>query len=385
MRVRARWLATVPILLCLLGEQAGAMAQGSSPPLRDRRSWNLASYPIAARDALGSSTGSASVALGRPDYRFVNDLGLGFGGNNTDVFDPGESTMFVFPTELRNIPGQGDLLVSAFVGGLGATDSAQVQVETSSDGANFQVVGVFDTADGRVDYEFPFEEDFESVKHFTIEFGAEDHVRIVRLTNLGGTLEGLRLDALEGLHASLPSDHAFEIRFERYRGDCCERFIVRIKNIAQEGGVAIREFRIDEPTGLPSNIESTYRTMFGLHGDLICIENCIPDNGPDIDFSRHVWSLDGVTEAPPGLGLDPGRQTRHARWNNFDVDSMNDTFLAGFSFTVTFTDGVAHTFSYDTDVIPLNEVGMEFQKYLYFDSTPVESIPRPAYYYQFAD
>ncbi|MDP7570844.1 MAG: hypothetical protein QF391_04485, partial [Myxococcota bacterium] len=161
MRVRAQWLATVPILLCLLGEQAGAMAQGSSPALRDRRSWNLASYPIAARDALGSSTGSASVALGRPDYRFVNDLGLGFGGNNSDVFDPGESTMFVFPTELRNIPGQEDLVVSAFVGGLGATDSAQVQVETSSDGASFQVVGVFDTAEGRVDYEFPFEEDFE--------------------------------------------------------------------------------------------------------------------------------------------------------------------------------------------------------------------------------
>jgi hypothetical protein len=345
----------------------------------------LSSYAIAATDSPGSSTGASTVALGRPDYKFANDLGLGFGGNSTDVFGPNESSVFQFAQPLKNIPGQADMKVSAFVGGQGATDSAMVQVEVSNDGVNFQVAALFDTADGRTSYPFPQERAFESVKHFEVEFGPTDDVTHVRLTNLGGTSEGLRLDALEGFHPDLLSDHAFEIRFERVRGSCCERFIVRIKNLARANGVAIREFRIDRPAGPGTTLEETHRSLYGLSGEFMCVENCIPDNGPLINFSRHAWSLDGITEAPPGVGLDPGRQATHLRWWNFDLDTVGATFLSGYSFLVTFTDNTSHTFTFDDDVIPLNEEGMEYQKYQYFGSTPAESMPRRVHYYQFTD
>ena len=52
---------------------------------------------------------------------------------------------------------------------------------------------------------------------------------------------------------------------------------------------------------------------------------------------------------------------------------------------VTFTDNTSHTFTFDDDVIPLNEEGMEYQKYQYFGSTPAESMPRRVHYYQFTD
>ena len=361
---------------------------------------SLSSYAIAASDTAGSSTGSSSVALGKPDYEFVNDAGLGFGGSNADVFGPNESAVFQFASPLKNIPGQPDMNVSAFVGGLGATDNATVQVEASSDGVNFQIVATFDTADGRVAYTprgwgtYSFEQDFESVKHFEVEFGAMDDVTHIRLTNLAGTSEGLRLDALEGFHPHLPSDHAFEIRYERYRGSNAERFLVRIKNLARPGGAGIREFRVNKPVGALIRLESTYRCFWNHSGSVpvlgtgtrfLCVENCIPDNGPIIPFSRHAWSLDGISEAPAGMGLDPGRQASHRRDFNFDLDTPGSTFLSGFSFKITFTDNTTHSWTYDGDVVPMNEEGMEWQKYEYFQSSPAIAIPHRAHYYQFTD
>jgi hypothetical protein len=180
------------------------------------------SYASSAIDISGA-TGAASASLGEPDYQFINDFGLGFGGVNTDVFNVGESVEFSFPLPLRNIPGQHDLILSAFVGGLGATDNANVQVERSSDGINYSIVATFNTEEARVNLSgphlFPYtpEIDFEGVQHFFIDLGVEDHVTHIQLTNLAGTAEGLRLDAIEGLHPEVNSAHAFEIRFDRYR------------------------------------------------------------------------------------------------------------------------------------------------------------------------
>ena len=75
------------------------------------------------------STGVSAVGLGVPDYMFVNDLGLGFGGTSSDVFNVGESVLLTFPIPLRIHASQHDLVLSAFVGGHGATDNAEVQVE----------------------------------------------------------------------------------------------------------------------------------------------------------------------------------------------------------------------------------------------------------------
>lgn len=123
---------------------------------------------------------SGPVALGVPDYLFVNDAGLGFGVTSTEVFDGGESVVLKFPWPLRNIPGQHDLVISSFVGGLGASDNADVQVEEGGDGTNFAIVAI-------------------------------------RLTNLSGSSEGFRLDAVEGWHSNLAADDAFEVRFDRSR------------------------------------------------------------------------------------------------------------------------------------------------------------------------
>lgn len=353
------------------------------------------SYPFAAEDEAGSSTGASEVALGVPDYRFVNDAGLGFGGTNTDVFDPGEATVLRFPAPIRAIPDQPDLLVSAFVGGTGATDTALVEVAVSTDGSAFTSVALIDTADGRDFSAYPFPENaFASVKHFPVEIGSTDQVTHVRLTNLAGSAEGLRLDAVEALRPSTVAAHAFEIRFERYRGNEVGRFLVRLKNIAQPGGVPIRELRIDKPAGV--NLEDTTWSLCEdrsvltyplgqcpLATRFLCVENCISDNGPSIPFSRHVWSLDGASEAPPGSGLEPGRQAANLRNENFDTDGTLLTFLGGFGFTVTFTDGFTHSFTYTDDVLSQGTEGALFQKYLYFSSTPSVFGPRPVSYYEF--
>ncbi|MDJ0864988.1 MAG: hypothetical protein QNK03_02695 [Myxococcota bacterium] len=345
----------------------------------------VSSYATSAADEVGSSTGAAVVALGVPDYLFVNDAGLPFGGTNTDVFDPGEATVLAFDAPLRDIPGQEDLVVSAFVGGAGATDDAQVQVEVSEDGVIFVVVGAFSTGDARTSYPLIPERAHESVKHFAIDFaGAADFVTHVRISNLSGTAEGLRLDAVEGLHPDLVTSAGFEIRFERFRGPTVERFRVRIKNLADPGGVGVRSFRIDKPAG--ANLENTLTTLFGLDGDFICVENCIPDNGPSIPHSLHEWSEDGVSVAPAGVGLEPGRQAAHDRLgttDNFDLDTAGSTFLAGFSFTVWFTDGSSHTFDWDNDVVGTDVTGMLYQKYLVWTPTPAVSGPHLSHYYEF--
>ena len=111
--------------------------------LRESSAAGLSSYATGATDVSGS-TGAASVALGVPDYHFINDVGLGFGGTSTDVFDVGEAVVLTFAAPLRNIPGQYDLVLSAFVGGLGATDNATVQVEVSSDDVTYVVRDSFD-------------------------------------------------------------------------------------------------------------------------------------------------------------------------------------------------------------------------------------------------
>jgi len=340
----------------------------------------LASYAESAVDVAGS-TGAAAVALGVPDYAFTNDVGLGFGGTSADVFEVGESVVLGFPAPLRDVAGQHDLILSAYVGGLGEIDNATVQVEVSSDGTVFELAGVFDTEEARDRPQDRQENDFDGVKHFFVDFAGADDVTHVRLTNLAGTSEGLRLDAVEGLHPFVDSTHAFEIRFERYRPDFNQRFRVHIKNIADGGGVPIREFRIDRPTSFPSTLEDTDDSLLGLDGEFVCVENCIPDNGPLIDYTRMVWSADGVNEAPAGVGLEPGREAVNARDRNFDIDTQGTTYLSGFSFTVIWADGVSHVFDYDADV--LIEEGNLYQKYLYFTGAPAESGPRPTDYYEF--
>ncbi len=356
------------------------------------------SYPIAAQDDPGSSTGAAAVSIGVPDYRFVNDSGVGFGGTNTDVFGPGESTVLSFAAPIRNIAGQPDMLISAFVGGTPATDSAQVQVDVSSDGTSFATVATFDTANGRNYLLYPFPENaFGSVKHFAIELGAADLVTHVRLTNLASTAEGFRLDAVEGLLPESASSHAFEIRFEKYRGDEVGRFLVRIKNMAGADGVGIRELRIDRSTAPGVTLEDTVTSLCAQRHVLwspltscpelarfLCVENCNLDNGALIPFSRHVWSLDGVNAAPAGEGLEPGRQAMHMRHENFDTDGTLLTFLGGFAFTITFADGFEQSFDFTTDVLGQATTGSLFQKYLYFSTTPSVFGPRPVYYYEFA-
>ena len=341
----------------------------------------LSSYPVSATDVLGT-TGVPTVALGVPDYSFVNDSGLGFGGTNTDVFGVGESAVLVYPAPLKNHAFQHDVVLSAFVGGLGATDNANVQVEASSDGTNFSIIQTFSTDEARNRGQDFFENNFQGVKHFLIEFGAADNVTHLRLTNLAGTSEGLRLDAVEGLHPATNSTHAFEVRFERVREEVAQRFKVRLKNIGDPTtGVAIREWKMDR-TGSGGPLQDTHFVLEGVDGDFICVENCILDNDPIvIPFSRHVWSVDGTTEAPIGVGLEPGRQASQLRYQDFDTDS-NFEYLSGYVFTVTFTDGLVHVFEYNADVS--KEIGSLYQKYLYFSSSPAQSWNRPVDYYQFA-
>lgn len=345
------------------------------------------SYAISAADAPGSSTGAGDAALGVPDYFFVNDAGLGYGGANADVFAPGEATVLEFATPIRNVGDQPDLLVSAFVGGSGETDSALVQVDVSSNGVNFTPAGSFDTASGRnpLAYAMP-ENAFESVKHFAVEFGAADFVTHVRLTNLGGSAEGLRLDAIEGLHPVTGTSHAFELRIEKYRDDMVGRFLLRIKNTADPSGVPIRELRIDIPPA-PIQLEETLWSLYGQYGEpgeFACAENCIFDNSPvRIPYGRHVWSLDGENEAPPGTGLDPGRQAGNLRNENFDTDNTLFSYLNGFSFTIVFADGYEHTVDYTDDVLAQGLTGALFQKYLYFSATPTVVGPNRVDTYEF--
>lgn len=374
----------------------------------------VSSYAIAAEDAPGSATGAAAVALGVPDYQFVNDLGAGFGGTNADVFGPGESTVLSFAAPIRNVPGRPDLRVSAFVGGSGASDDAQVQVEVSSDGVGFTSLGSIATSDGRSSSVFPAQETgFASVKHFALELGAADRVTHVRLTNVASTAEGLRLDAIEGLWPETRADHAFEIRFERYRGDEVGRFLVRIKNLARAGGVPIRELRID-PSGIDLEntggdaigtlnaglCEESYSSMARADvgscespARLLCIENCVPDNwsppNAPIPYTRLVWSADGETEAAAGEGLDPGLVAANLRMHNFDTDpgtpppGAPPEFLPGYAFTITFADGATHGFDFDGDVLGQDTEGAEFQKYIYFNAMPALAGPRPVHYYEF--
>lgn len=336
-----------------------------------------------ATDVTGA-TGVPEVALSVPDYFFVNDFGLGFGGTNAEVFDVGESALLTFPSPLRNISAQHDLIIYAFVGGLGATDNATVQVEASSDGTNFEVIATFDTQEARNREQDRWENDFEAVKHFFVEFGSADNVTHIRLTNLAGTSEGLRLDAVEGLHPDVSSSHAFEMRLERSREDSWKQFKLRIKNIGDPAGVPIREIKVITPTNSSGRLENTDLIVESIAGDFICVENCLsnnPGNAPIIPFSRHAWSIDGLVEAPAGFGLDPGQAAAHSPAVGMDTDT-NDPYLSGYSFEVTFADGFAHAFDYDLDVE--KEIGSLYEKYLYFSSTPVLSWNRPVDFYEFA-
>ena len=340
----------------------------------------LLSYAVSATDIIGS-TGSSAVALGVPDYAFVNDTGLGFGGTSMDVFDVGEVVELTFPAALRNHPGQHDLIISAFVEGLGGTDNATVRVEASSDGSLFTIIDTFNTDEAR---NFPnprrSENDFRAVKHFFVEFGAVQNVTHIRLTNTAGTSEGLRLDSVEGLHPVINSNYAFEVRIDRVRNDFAQRFQIRIKNISDPTGVPIREWNIDQ-TGSSGRLEETWWPIKAVEGDFICFRNCVPDNHPEIiPFSRHVWSVDGSTQAAPGLGLDPGRQAASLRYRDFDTDG-GVAYLSAFIFTVTFADGFTHSFDYDADVA--KEIGSLYQKFEYFSPIPNESWNRPVDYYQF--
>jgi hypothetical protein len=368
-----------PFLRAFAGLAIWGIAGGPMPA--------FGSYATSAADDPGSATGAAAVALGVPDYHFVNDAGLGYGGTNADVFAPGESTVLHFAAPIRGIDDQPDLLVSAFVGGAGATDTALVQVDVSSNGVDFSSAGSFDTASGRDPLAYPMPENaFESVKHFAVEFGGADLVTHVRLTHLGGSAEGLRLDAVEGLHPVTGTSHAFELRIEKYRDDLVGRFLLRIKNTADPKGVPIRELRIDLPPPpilLEETLWSVY-AQYGEPGEFACAEHCIFDNSPVvIPYSRHVWSLDGENEAPPGTGLDPGRQAGNLRNENFDTDNTLATYLGGFSFTITFADGYEHVVDYTDDVLAQGATGALFQKYLYFSATPTVVGPNRVDHYTY--
>ncbi len=350
-------------------------------PAQAQAQAGLESYASSAVDIVGE-TGAGAVALGVPDYVFVNDAALGLGGTSVDVFDVGEAVELGFDVPLRNIPSQHDMIVSAYVGGLGETDNANVQVEVSSDGVNFVVVDSFETQEARMRGRDGPENDFAGVKLFFVEFGTENLVTHVRLTNTAGTAEGLRLDAVEGLHPSFDSARAFEFRIERYAPDFFDWFLVRIKNIAGPGGVPIREIKLIASPNPPARLENTEIDILSSAGDFICVENCIPNAGPGpIPFARFVWSLDGETEAPLGTGLSPGEQAATLRSKAFDVDDAN--YLAEMNFEITFADGQTHQFSYDFDV--QQQIGSLFQKYLYFDPAPEEVGPLPTDYYQFVD
>lgn len=353
------------------------------------------SYATAAIDEVGS-TGAASVALGVADYFFINDDGLGFGGTNTDSFDVGESTILSFPVPLLNVPSSYDLMVSAFVGGLGATDNATVQVEVSSDGSNFVVIDTFDTEEARTwrrIFTDRHETNFEAVKHFWIEFGTEDRVTHVRLTNLGGTAEGLRLDSVEGIHPDTESTHAFEIRFERYRVDASERFLLRIKNISDEmTGQAITGFHLEklpvsewmEDTIWPLLVNPVDNPETNPSESLICVDNCAGDADelPGVTSSTWAYSLDGVSPAPAGIGLEPGQHVGHARYKNVDIDALG-TYLTDFTFWIEFADGVVVPFDFNNDVVSFGNIGAQYQKYTFFNSAPALSGPRPVHYFEF--
>lgn len=352
----------------------------------------LTSYPVEAVDEPGSSTGAPAVALGVPDYHFVNDAALAYGGTNADVFAPGESTVLRFPVPLRNVAGQVDLLVSAFVGGEGASDDAQVNVEVSSDGATFASAGSFRTATGRDPVLFgPSEAPFESVKHFRVEFGASDHVTHVRITNAAGTAEGLRLDAVEGLYPASDATHAFELRIDRVRLASTGRFRVRLKNLAGPGGVAIRELRIERGPD-PARLEDTTLAINRLFGSgaFLCVENCILDSTQQvpqmvIPYSRHAWSVDGISEAPAGIGLDPGRQAGNSRIGNASFDTDNSVnFLEGFSFHVVFADDTEQPVDFGEDLLADGTPGALYQKYEYFSANPIVSGPLRTDTYEFA-
>ena len=196
------------------------------------------------------------------------------------MFAPGESTVLRFPVPLRNIPGQIDLLVSAFVGGDGASDTALIDVATSSDGIAFTSAGNFETATGRDPSVFPPQETaFESVKHFPIEFGATDLVTHVRLTNLAGSAEGLRLDAVEGLHPA----HRRLARLRAARRALSPRQHGPLPDPREESRRSgrRRDPRAAHRAGPRSRrLEDTYvplPALYGSGGSLICVEHCIAD------------------------------------------------------------------------------------------------------------
>ena len=367
MVLRLRFLLFV--LVCLLAPNGPALA--------------LASYPYSVQDEPGSSTGAAAVALGVPDYAFVNDFGAGFGGTSTAVFGTGEAAVFAFPYPLRDVAGEDDLFVSAFVGGAGETDEADVRVEVSTDGVAFTEIATIETDTGRTTYPLPQERNFSSVKHFGVDFAGEDNVTHVRLTVLFATAEGLRLDALEGVHPDVGSDHAFEVRFERYRVDASERFLVRIKNIGSPGGEPLRSFFLEK---LPVNewMEDTIHPYLSSNGDMICVAGCVgdADQEPGVTSAFHEWSVNGVDPAPAGQGLDPGHWAAHERYRNIDIDTgVAMSYLGDFTFEAAWADGTFHGFDYDNDV--QKEIGQLYQKYTYFSSTPSLSGPRPVDYYEF--
>jgi len=359
----------------------------------------MSSYAISAVDEIGT-TGSASDALGVADYFFINDSGLGFGGTNTDSFDVGESTVFEFPVPLLNLPTQHDLVISAFVEGTGTggMDNATIRVEVSSDGSNFTIIDTFDTEEARSfsrNETDRHERAFDAVKHFWVEFGAEDAVTHVRLTNLAGTAEGFRLDSIEGLHPDTASAHAFEVRFERYRVDASERFLLRIKNTSNDlSGVPIRGFFL-EKLPVAEWMEDTTWSLFASDGvgEMLCVDNCVDDADaiPGVHSTTWVFSLDGLVPAPAGVGLDPGLQVSQrfipgppASFQNIDIDALG-SYLSGFTFRVDFADGESVSFDFDNDVMGFGNIGALYQKYTFYSSTPSLSGPRPVHHFEYVE
>ncbi len=149
----------------------------------------------------------------------------------------------------------------------------------------------------------------------------------------------------------------------------------------------VRAVRIINSLNPASRLENTDMDLESVDGDFICVENCVPicmvdcqTPPPTIPFSRYVWSIDGLVEAPAGIGLAPGRAAAHSPAIAIDTDSLHP-YLSGYSFEVTFTDGLVVTFDYDADVE--KEIGSLYEKYPYYSSTPTYSWNRPVDFYEF--
>lgn len=308
----------------------------------------------------GIDQNAAQVALGPPDYVYTEG-----------AFPAGASITLAFPAPLNDVAGD-DLIVYAFVTGMG-TESSEVRVEARAfAGDPFVDVGTILTSEGRNPQRNPFAP-FDHVHHFRLDFaGRARKVTEVRLTNVAG--DDFKLDAVEGIHPAMASpDHAAEIRIFRLRSDDTKRFALRIKNLSPLGsGAVITGFAIEHATD--PYIDQTNRPITGERGYFEATPETTagPDNGDVTQRTEHRWVGEGA-------GLAPGEVVSHERFDTIDTDVPGDEFLENFTFSLTFDDGT--TLSADwTRFQEEGEAGQLFALYQYPPSPVSISEARPAFF-----